>query len=213
IKVRFDDGRVKKARFIGIDSPEIEDERQDVRFLAYVAKRFTFFHLYRERVRISYDWERTDKYGRILVYVWTEKLGLFNEFILKEGYAFALTKFPFNSELKKRFIAAEKQARNLEKGLWQREPLPVITAEDTFDHVGKLLAVRYLCKDIRTGGNFVFLNSGKNFSAVIPRTKISLFPRIDRWEGNILSVKGFLETYRGKPQIMVFLPMQLQSDE
>jgi len=213
IKIRFDDGRVCKARLIGIDTPEIEDERQDVRFLAYTAKRFTFFHLYRRRIKIAYDWERTDSYGRLLVYVWSEEVGLFNEFILKEGYAFAFIKFPFNSEYKKRFIAAERQARDLEKGLWQKEPPPVIAAEDADDHVGKLLVVRYLCKDTRTRGNFVFLNSGENFSAVIPRAQISLFPEIDRLEGNVLSVKGFLETYKGKPQIMVFLPLQLRSDE
>jgi len=213
IKVKFENGQVHKARLIGIDSPEIKDERDEVRFLAYTAKRFAFFHLYHKRVKIEYDWERVDKYGRLLVYVWTEEVGLFNEFILKEGYASAFTKFPFKEEYKKRFIAAERQARNLEKGFWKREPLLAIAAKDTLGHVGKLLSVKYLCVDVRTRGNFVYLNSTGDFSAVIPRAQISLFPQIRDVEERVLSVRGFLETYKGKPQIMVFLPLQIIIDE
>jgi micrococcal nuclease len=210
IQVRFEDGRVQKARLIGIDSPEIEDERDDVRFLAYTAKRFAFYHLFHKRVKIEYDWERTDKYGRLLVYVWTEELGLFNEYILKEGYASAFIKFPFKKEYIKRFVAAEKRARKLEKGLWKKEPFLTIAAKDTLSNVGKLLTVKYYCTEVRTRGNFIFLNSSGEFSALIPRAQISLFPLISQLKGRVIFVKGFLETYKGKPQIMVFLPLQLR---
>jgi micrococcal nuclease len=213
IKVRFDDGREHKARLIGIDAPEIGDEREEVRFLAYAAKRFAFFHLYHKRVKLEYDWERTDKYGRLLVYVWAEEVGLFNEFILREGYASAFTKFPFKEEYRKRFVTAERQARNLEKGLWKKEPLLTIAAKDAFDHVGELLSVKFLCTDVRTSGNFMFLNSSGDFSAVIPRAQISLFTQISILKGRIISVRGFLETYKGKPQILVFLPLQLNNIE
>jgi micrococcal nuclease len=213
VQIRFDDGRVRKARLIGIDAPEMEDEREDVRFLAYTAKRFAFFHLYRKRVNIEYDWERTDKYGRILVYVWTEETGLFNEYILEEGYAFVFTKFPFKTDYRKRFIAAERRARNFGKGLWKEEPFLIISAKDARAHVGELLSVRYVCVDVRRRGNFVYLNSSGDFSAVIPREKISLFPEISALKGRKISVKGFLETYRGNPQIMVFLPQQIDISE
>jgi micrococcal nuclease len=213
IKVRFDDGRVNKARLIGIDAPEIEDKRDEVKFLAFTAKRFAFFHLYRKRVKVEYDWERTDKYGRLLVYVWAEEVGLFNEFILSEGYASAFTKFPFKEEYKKRFIAAEKQARTLEKGLWKREPLLTIAAKDASGHVGKFLSVKYLCTDVKKRGNFVFLNSSGEFSVLIPRAQISLFPQISTLEGRVISVSGFLETYKGNPQIMIFLPLQIDVGE
>ncbi|MEE9500636.1 MAG: thermonuclease family protein [Candidatus Aminicenantaceae bacterium] len=213
IKVRFDDGREHKARLIGIDAPEIGDERDEVRFLAYMAKRFAFFYLYHKRIKIEYDWERADKYGRLLVYVWAEEVGLFNEFILREGYASAFTKFPFKEEYRKRFVTAERQARNLEKGLWKREPLLAIAAKDAFDYVGELLSVKFLCVDVRTWGNFMFLNSSGDFAAVIPRAQISLFPQIRTLEGRVISVRGFLETYKGKPQILVFLPLQLHIGE
>jgi micrococcal nuclease len=213
IKIRFDDGSVRKARLIGIDAPEIGDDREEVKFLAYTAKRFTFFHLYRKRIRVEYDWERTDKYGRILVYVWTKEEGLFNEFILGEGYAFVFTKFPFKKEYRRRFIAAERQARELEKGLWKKEPFLTIEVENVLGHVGELLSVIYVCVDVRSHGNFVYLNSSGDFSAVIPHTQISLFPEASGFKGRTVSVNGFLETYKGKPQIMVFLPQQLEKME
>ncbi len=210
IKVRLDDGSVQKARLIGIDAPEIEDERDEVKFLARTSKRFAFFHLYRKRVQLEYDWERVDKYGRILVYVWTENAGLFNEFILNEGFASVFTKFPFKREYRERFIAAEKRARDLEKGFWQKEPFRSISVEEVPDHVGTLLSVKFYCSKVRTRGNFTFLDSSAGFSALIPQAQVSLFPQIHSLEGQILSVKGFLETYRGKPQILVFLPLQLE---
>lgn len=213
IKVQLDSGHVHKARLIGIDSPEIDDEREEVRFLAYAAKRFAFFHLYRKRVRIEYDWERMDKYGRLLVYVWTEDTGLFNEFILKEGFASALTKFPFREDCRKRFVAAERQARDLGKGLWSREPLLTVSAKDANDFVGELLVVKFTCVDVRIERNFVFLNSSADFSAVIPSAYTLSFPKIEEMEGEVLSVRGFLETYRGKPQILVFLPLQIYVGE
>jgi micrococcal nuclease len=213
ILIRFDNGRVRKARLIGIDAPEIEDEREDVRFLAYMAKRFVFFHLYRKRVKIEYDWERTDKYRRILVYVWTEREGLFNEFILREGYASVYTKFPFKTAYRERFVAAERQARDLDKGLWKKEPLLAISAKDALGHVGKLRCVKFECVNVRTRGNFIFINSTGGFSALIPRKQVALFPKITSLKGREISVRGFVETFKGKPQIMVFLPQQIKINE
>ena len=213
ITIRFDDGRVRKARLIGIDAPEIEDEREGVKFMAYMAKRFAFFHLYRKQEDIEYDWERTDKYGRILVYVSTEEAGLFNEFILREGYASVFTKYPFKTEYRNRFIAAEREARGLEKGLWKKEPFLTIAAKDAPGHVGKLLSVRYVCTDVSERGNFVYLDSSDSFRAVIPRRQVSQFTGIGKVKDKTIAVKGFLETYKGEPQIMVFLPVQLHIDD
>ena len=42
VKVRFGDGGERKVRLIGIDSPELADEREDVRFMAYVGQEVRF---------------------------------------------------------------------------------------------------------------------------------------------------------------------------
>jgi len=77
IKVRFDDGQEWRVRLIGIDAPEIGDVREDMKFMAEMSKRFTFYHLYRKKIRLSYESELFDSYGRILAYVWTDEQDLF----------------------------------------------------------------------------------------------------------------------------------------
>jgi len=174
IKVRFKNEREKKVRLIGIDAPEIGDSKQETKFRAQMAKRFTFFYLYRKTVKLSYDWEIEDKYGRLLAYVWTEKQGLFNRFILSEGFAGVFLKFPF--KYREEFIEAEREARELEKGFWKKGPYPSISVQDTRAYLGKLLSVKYTCSRVQTKGKFVFLySSGKEFSTLVPRENISFF--------------------------------------
>ena len=81
-----------------MDSPEIDDTREKVQFFAFMAKRFSFFHLYKKEVKLSYDWELEDKYGRLLAYVSTEKIGLFNDYLIREGYAFVFLKYPYRKD-------------------------------------------------------------------------------------------------------------------
>ena len=111
VKVRFADGGERKVRLIGIDSPEMDDPREEVRFMAFMAKRFAFLNLFRRNVHLAYDWELEDKYGRLLAYLTTDDGALFNELILKEGFAFAYRKFPFRKDLMERFKAAATEAR------------------------------------------------------------------------------------------------------
>jgi micrococcal nuclease len=212
IKVRFEDGSERKVRLVGIDSPEAGDEREDVRFFAYIAKRFSFDHLYRKAVRLTFDWEREDKYGRLLAYIWFDGDILFNEFILKEGFASAFLKFPFKDEYRRRFIQAERTARQEEKGLWQKEPIPTVSSSEAAENTGKYISVKFKCTSVRSRGRFVFLNSQDAFSALIPRNSVSLFPSVKLFRGQLLTVKGYLEDYKGKPQIILFLPLQIGRD-
>jgi micrococcal nuclease len=209
IKVRFEDGTEKKVRLIGIDSPEFEDERDDIRFLASISKRFSFDHLYRKKVRLSFDWEREDKYGRLLAYVWLDKDILFNEFILKEGFASVFLKFPFREDYRQRFVQAERTAREQERGLWQKEPLPAVSSSEAVKNTGRYISVNFKCTDVQSRGRFVFLRSPDDFSALIPRNSVSLFSDLQSLEGKWLSAKGYLEDYQGKPQIIVFFPLQI----
>jgi len=208
LKVKFKNGNERKVRLIGVDAPEISDQREDVLFRAFMAKRFAFFYLYRENIKLTYDWELEDKYGRLLAYVWIEGEGLFNKFILSEGFASVFQSFPFR--YRDEFIEAEKEARKLEKGLWRKENYPSILPEEAGMHIGELLTVRYTCARVQAEGKFVFLHSGGNeFSTLIPKESLNLFPGVNSYRGKVLSVTGFLEEYKGNPQVVAFLPSQI----
>jgi len=212
IKVRFKNEQERKVRLIGIDTPEMDDSREEAKFRAQMAKRFAFFYLYQKTVKLSSDWEIEDKYDRLLAYVWTEKQGLFNKFILSEGFAAVFLKFPF--KYREEFIEAEREARELEKGFWKKGPYPSISVQDTRAYLGKLLSVKYTCSRVQTKGKFVFLySSGKEFSTLVPRENISFFPELKSFKGKALTVTGFLEEYKEKPQIVAFFPRQIKIEK
>lgn len=69
-------------------------------------------------VRLEYDWQRVDKYGRTLAYVYREEDGLFlNAEIIREGLGFPYTYFPFRYASEFRQYGAE--ARQNKRGLWE----------------------------------------------------------------------------------------------
>jgi micrococcal nuclease len=210
IKVRFESGLEKIVRLIGIDSPEINDLREEERFYAFMAKRFAFYYLYGKTIKLSYEeGELEDKYGRLLAYVWTERQGFFNRFILEEGFASSYLYFPFR--YRKEFIKAEEEAREQKKGFWQKGRYLLIQASEARSHIGSLVSVQFICSRVEAKGKFVFLHSSpEDFSALIPRENISLFPEVKSLEGQELSVTGFLEEYKDKPEIVVFFPGQIK---
>jgi len=214
IKVRFLTGKERRVRLIGIDSAEIGDKREKKSFHAYLSKRVAFYYLYRKEIRLTYDKQLEDEYGRILAYIWLKRDILFNEFILREGYASVFLKFPFRKDFRTRFQKAEKMARTNKKGLWMELPYPVIPTHEANKYIGKLVSVEYFCEKIQRERKLVFLRSpDKNFSALISRSSLDEFKDIESYEGKRISIYGFVESYRGQPQIMLFFPRQIQIKE
>jgi micrococcal nuclease len=93
VEVRFG-GESLTVRLIGIDTPESVAPGEPVECFALRASAYTEERLEGEGVRLEFDVERIDPFGRTLAYVW---LGdeLFNETLLREGFALVTT-FPPN---------------------------------------------------------------------------------------------------------------------
>ncbi len=108
--------RTLDVRLIGIDTPESVAPGVPVQCYALVASRFTTSRLAGERVRLEFDVERTDQYGRTLAYVW---LGdeLFNETLVRGGYAFVTT-YPPDVKYESTFLAGQRDARAHGRGVW-----------------------------------------------------------------------------------------------
>ena len=67
-------------------------------------------------IRQAYDQQRQDKYGRTLAYVYLEDDTFVNAEIIKQGYGFAYTRFPF--KYLEEFRQLEREAREAKRGLW-----------------------------------------------------------------------------------------------
>ncbi len=212
IRVKFDDGQKWRVRLIGINTPEIGDARADVEFRAQLSKRFTFFHLYDKKIRLTYERSVLDSYGGVMAYVWTGEDQLFNKFIISEGFASAYLNLPFT--YKEEFKEAQRQARKLEKGYWKRGEQAQIQVGDAGKYVGQLVSVEFTCASVKLKGGLYRLSTPEGeFSALIPKENLSLFPLPQFYKGKVLAVTGLLEEYKGKKQLMVFTPAQIKELE
>ena len=110
-------GTKEKVRFIGVDTPETHDPRKAVQCFGQAAADFTKKTIGSNRVRLEADPQNTnrDRYNRLLRYVYLPDGTLVNAEIIKQGYGFAYTFFPF-SKLDE-FRSYEKTARENNKGL------------------------------------------------------------------------------------------------
>ncbi len=206
-RVRLADGGERRVRLIGVNSPELNAEKEDAAFWAFLARRFADFHLRGRQVRLDYDETPVDDYGRILAYVLTEDGVLFNELIIREGYAYALLRYPFRRDYRARFSRAQADAQRSGRGLWQTGDPETISAAAAGPNLGRYVRVRFQCATVSRERGFIFLRSArKDFEALIPLDHKNVFAGLEECAGRTVAVTGFLEAFRGRPQIMHQLP-------
>ena len=211
IKVQFSDGSSRRVRLIGVDTPELNDSREKVALWAHLAKRFSFFYLYGKKVRLTYDQTRLDQYGRTLAYIWRDEGELFNEFIIREGFAFAFLAFPFRADYQEHFREAQREACQGGKGLWHKGEPEVIFSAEARSHLGKYISIRFACSSVAEKRSFIYLTSSQQeFEVVIPRDRLAFFPAPKTYLAKDLVVSSFLEEFKGRPQMMIFFPRQLR---
>lgn len=111
-------GKSEKIRFIGVDTPETHDPRKAVQCFGLTAAAFTKDFIGSNNVRLETDPTNTnrDRYGRLLRYVYLPNGALVNAEIIKQGYGFAYTGFPFTKS--DEFIRYQTEAREQQRGLW-----------------------------------------------------------------------------------------------
>ena len=107
------------VRLIGIDAPERSHPSLGKEFFSDEAAAHLASLCRGKTVRMEEDAEDTDKYDRLLRYVFLPSPDgrLLNEEMLGAGMARAYTRFPFSR--KAAFLAAEGRARREGKGLWK----------------------------------------------------------------------------------------------
>ena len=112
------DGATEDIRYIGVDTPESVKPDTPVECYALQASHFNEQLVEGETVRLEYDAEQRDVYGRLLAYVY---LGdeFVNAELVRRGYAQTLT-IPPNTRFADLFARLEREASGAERGLWGR---------------------------------------------------------------------------------------------
>lgn len=109
-------GKLEKVRLIGVDTPETVHPNKPVEYFGKEASNFTRTLVEGKNVNLEFDWQRRDKYGRLLAYVYLQDGTLLNKKIIEDGYGHAYTRFPF--KYLDDFKEAERRAREAGQGLW-----------------------------------------------------------------------------------------------
>ncbi len=107
---------VGRVRLIGVDTPETVHPNRPVELFGRAATAYLKGLLEGRKVRLEYDQEQTDRYGRTLAYVYLEDGTFANSEIIRQGYGHAYTRFPFRHM--ERFRELEQDARDSRRGLW-----------------------------------------------------------------------------------------------
>lgn len=125
----------QKVRFIGIDTPETVDPRVPVACFGKEASNETKKLLEGKLVTLEKDVSETDKYGRLLRYIFVDNLFV-NDYLVRQGFAQTST-YPPDVKYQEQFLEAQKEARDNNRGLWsvcqnpQASTTPTSTGQQT----------------------------------------------------------------------------------
>ena len=106
----------ERVRYLGIDTPETVDPRGPVECFGREASMENKELVEGKYVRLEKDISETDKYGRLLRYVYVDDK-LIDLELVKDGFAHILT-IPPDIKYQDKFLAAEREAREAKRGLW-----------------------------------------------------------------------------------------------
>lgn len=111
-------GTKERVRLIGVDTPEAVKPNSPVEPLGKEASNFTKKMIEGKMVRLEFDVQERDQYGRLLAYVYLEDGTMLNSRLLEEGLASIVT-IPPNVRMADTFLKIQRKARQEKKGIWK----------------------------------------------------------------------------------------------
>lgn len=106
--------QIFRVRYIGIDTPERGD------FYFYQATEANRRLVEGKKVTLVKDVSEVDRYDRLLRYVFVGEIFVNHE-LVRQGYAYAFT-YPPDVACADVFVAAQRSAREFERGFWKPTP-------------------------------------------------------------------------------------------
>ena len=111
------------VRFVGMDTPETVDPRRSVGCFGKEASNETKKLLTGRTVILQKDVSDTDKYNRLLRYIFLPlengQTLFVNDYLVRAGFARVLT-YPPDVKYNEQFRQAEEEAKENKRGLWGR---------------------------------------------------------------------------------------------
>jgi len=105
-----------KVRYIGIDTPETVHPDKGVQCFGSQASNKNRELVEGKNIRLEEDISQTDKYGRLLRYVYIGEIFV-NDYLVRNGFAYT-SSYPPDVKYQAQFGQAQQEARENNRGLW-----------------------------------------------------------------------------------------------
>lgn len=215
--IRLSNGRL--LRYIGLDTPEVRTKKNgkfiyDPQPFSLEATEYNRELVEGKAVRIEFDLEKQDKYGRLLGYCFIGDTFV-NAKLIQEGLAVLYT-YPPNVKYVDAFVRSQKQARANKKGLWEKHEL--IDPDQAHKYIGQIRTVRGKVLSTYKSSKCIYLNFGsdykQDFTVVIFKNSFGAFTKqaiepTSFYRNKIVEVSGRIRKYNG-PEIIVNTPYEIQ---
>ncbi len=107
----------RHVRYIGINAPEIAHDNHKAQAFGYAAKKYNQSLVRSKNVRLEFDKEKHDRYGRLLAYIFLLDGTFINKKMIEKGYAYVLYLKP-NVKYDRVLLKAQRYAMSAKQGMW-----------------------------------------------------------------------------------------------
>jgi len=111
-------GKREGVRYIGINTPETKHPTKGVEHFGKEASEANRKLVDGKTVRLEFDVQEQDRYGRLLAYVYLEEGTFVNAWLVENGYTAVMT-VPPNVKHQDLFLRLQREAREARRGLWR----------------------------------------------------------------------------------------------
>ncbi|AKB84182.1 thermonuclease family protein [Methanococcoides methylutens] len=205
----------EKVRLIGVDTPERGEPYYEE------ARQYMVDNVLGMTVGLESDVSDTDRYGRLLRYVWLNDTMVNNELVLL-GLAYSKAYEP-DTYYQEQLDSSETLARGMGVGLWSASSfgeggLVTISYLDAGRHIGQEVRVEgtVVTTSRNDGNGIIFLNFHDPyegyFTVVIWSDDWDRFPQSPEvyYYGEHVMVTGKVVEYKGSPEIVVQAPSEIK---
>jgi micrococcal nuclease len=201
----------RQIRLIGINAPELGKEGKPDEPLAVAARDRLRDLVQGKSVRLEFEEEPRDHYGRWLAHLVLPDGTSVEEILLKEGLASAIA-IPPNVNQWRRLFEAESVARAARRDIWSNPYSTAIPAESLdATHTG-FHFVRGRVTHVGHSQKYVYLDLGPQFALRIAQTdwKQYFHGRPEDWRGVQIEARGWISEQNGRLHISIGHPAMLQ---
>ena len=192
-----------KVRLLSINTPEVAGRNTFDQKGGEQAKQWLIQQLQNKKVYLEKDFERKDKYGRILAHVFTEDKLHLNLELVKQGLA-TTSIYPPSIKYIKALVHAENQAEKQRLGLWgYRDYKPKKATKIPSKNAKGWQRIRGKVKKITRKRKYSYLTLTKQVFIKISHDSEPYFPQLNRYLGQKIEVRGWVRKYKDEFHILV----------